>query len=371
MAIEVTATRPPEPMRDVPQAIDLLQGWLGLSALQRRALEALVGELGIASEHVETNVQELSARFQNIAATTRDQAATVQDLVASIQSVRIDGKDFHLSEVASGLGDTLSSLIDKITLLSSRGSAMLNSLDTVLSELTSVEHSVTEIDKINRQTNLLALNAKIEAARAGDAGRAFAVVADEVRELAKSVNALSTVIKGQIGSISTGLRASHTMVKDIASVDMSDESVTANTRVTTVMHALIEQNTRFADVLQQTAATTRAVTTEVSAAVVGMQFQDLAKQRLQNVAGALHALALALEAMEDRTPGDGSALSEDSLDRAWIERMIAGCTLHEIRMRLTKGILPVGTAQIVFDRDLVEQPVKGTTDDDIAGVDFF
>lgn len=348
----------------VPQAVDLLQGWLGLSSLQRRALEALIGEIGIASEHVETNIQGLSARFQNIAATTHEQAATVQDLVSSIQSVRINGEELHLSAVASGLGETLSSLIDKITLLSSRGGAMLGSLDAVMGELASVERSVAEIDKINRQTNLLALNAKIEAARAGDAGRAFAVVADEVRELAKSTDALSALIRQQIGSISGGVRSSHAMLRDIAAVDMSDESVTANARITTVMQTLVAQNARFADVLQQTAETTLAITTEVSAAVVGMQFQDLAKQRLGNVGGVMRALADALEGMEDRTPGEAG----DAPDAAWVERMIAGCTLHEIRTRLTRRILPGAMSEVASGGDGVG---PAATDDDMAGVDLF
>lgn len=348
----------------VPRAVDLLQGWLGLSGLQRRALEALICEVGIASEHVETNIHGLSARFQNIAATTQEQAATVQDLVASIQSVRIDGEELHLSAVASGLGETLSNLIDKITLLSSRGGAMLGSLDAVMGELTCVERSVTEIDKINRQTNLLALNAKIEAARAGDAGRAFAVVADEVRDLAKSINALSALIRQQIGSISGGLRSSHAMLRDIAGVDMSDESVTANARITTVMQTLVAQNARFADVLRQTAETTQAVTAEVSAAVVGMQFQDLAKQRLENVGGAMRALAAALESLEDRTPG----AADDAPDAAWVERMIAGCTLHEIRTRLTQRILPGATSEAASGGGRAEPAAAG---DDMAGIDLF
>lgn len=363
MAMQATAQADPRgPIADSASAVEVLQDWLGLSVLQRRALDALVGEIGIVSEHVETNVDGLSSRFQTIAATTRAQAATVQDLVTSIQSVRINGEELHLSQVASGLGDTLARLIDKITVMSSRGGAMLGSLDGVLGELSAVEASIAAVDKINRQTNLLALNAKIEAARAGDAGRAFAVVANEVRDLAQSIDALAGVIRKQIGSISGGLRSSHTMLREIAAVDMSDESLHAKARVGTVMQTLVEQNVRFAAVLQQTAETTQAITTEVSAAVVGMQFQDLAKQRLGNVGGALRALAAALEEGEVRAVRIGAEPDEDALDRAWVERMIAGCTLYEVRTRLTNRVLNPGSPTV---------EVPAGNGGDLDGVDLF
>lgn len=340
--IEVPAAATPAPaapVSDGASAADLLQDWLGLSTLQRRALDALIGELGIASSHMETSVHGLTDRFENIAATTRDQAEIVQGLVASIQAVEIDGRSVLLTEVAAGLGDTLGALMDKVSRLSQQGGATAQALGTVLDGIGSIEGSVVRIEAINRQTNLLALNAKIEASRAGDAGRAFAVVADEVRLLAQSINALSATIKEQIGSISTGLHTSHALLRDIATVDVSDESRSAEQRVRTVMETLVNQNTRFAGVLQQTAETTKSITNDVSGAIVAMQFQDLTKQRLQNGETVLRALERELARMAEGTNERFPAMTEAEPDRHWVEGMIGACTLGEIRERLRRHML--------------------------------
>ncbi|WP_053078510.1 methyl-accepting chemotaxis protein [Methylobacterium tarhaniae] len=354
------------PAAEVSGAADLLQSWLGLSTLQRRTLDALIGELGLASGHMEESVHGLTDRFENIAATTRDQAAIVQGLVASIQAVEIDGRSVPLSDVASGLGETLSALMDKVGRLSRQGGATARSLDAVLTEIDAVEGSVARIETINRQTNLLALNAKIEAARAGEAGRAFAVVADEVRLLAQSINTLSGTIKDQIGSIATGLRESHGLLQDIATVDVSDESRSAETRVATVMQALVAQNSRFAGVLQQTAETTQSITADVSGAIVAMQFQDLTKQRLQNGETVLRALAresgrLAEEAQAQRLDAPGLAP-----DQAWAEAMIAACTLGEVRDRLRRQVLGQEPAGGPAGAAAEAKPV-----DDLDGIDLF
>lgn len=343
-------------------AIDLLQSWLGLSALQRRALEALIGEIGLASSHMEDSVHGLTSRFENIAATTRDQAEIVQGLVTSIQSVEIDGRSVLLADAASGLGETLAALMDKVGRLSRQGGATARSLDTVLAEIDAVEGSIARIEAINRQTNLLALNAKIEAARAGEAGRAFAVVADEVRQLAQSINTLSGTIKGQIGTIASGLRDSHGLLQDIATVDVSDESRSAEARVHTVMQTLVAQNSRFAGVLQQTAETTQSITADVSGAIVAMQFQDLTKQRLQNGETVLRALALALGQMAERSAAEGLAGPERTPDQGWAEAMIASCTLGEVRERLRRQILGQETGPVA---------TAAAPDDELDGIDLF
>jgi methyl-accepting chemotaxis protein len=346
------------------ESVEFLRRWLGLSAVQRRALDALIREIEIASGDVESNVQGLSKRLQSIVGTTREQAATVQNLVASIQSVKLDDEVIPLPEVASSLGDTLSGLVNKITVLSSRGASMSSALDGVLKELKSVESSVGQIDQINKQTNLLALNAKIEAARAGEAGRGFAVVADEVRELAKTVNELSRLIRGQIGTISSGLHTSHEMLQEIAAVERSDESVNTNARITTIMRCLVEQNARYADVLQQTAETTDRINRDVSAAVVGMQFQDLAKQRLENVNGAIAAVSRVMSDLKDQSArAVGGEAVEDLSGEAWVERMLAQCTLSEVRNRLAVEIQGKARAEAA-----AAEPAAPAADD---GIELF
>jgi methyl-accepting chemotaxis protein len=324
----------------------LLQRWLELSALERKALEALIGEIEIASGDMGAGVQGLTARFRNIAETTQEQASTVQELVGSIQHVNVDGDVISLEQVAATLGDGLSHLVSKLQTLSERGVCMSSELGKVMNELKSVEASIAAINTINTQTNLLALNAKIEAARAGAAGRGFSVVADEVRELAKSVNKLSTVMRQQINSISKGLTSCQSLLREISAIETSEENLEVNARIKTIMRCLVEQNSRYATVLQQTATTTGKITSDVSAAIVNMQFEDLAKQRLQNVCNALGTAAEAMESLRHETECSEACktcfeLENAHCDQEWVSRMLNQCTLSEMRKRLSKRILNI------------------------------
>lgn len=57
---------------------------------------------------------------------------------------------------------------------------------------------LAEIDKVAASTTMLALNARIEAARAGDAGRGFGVVAQEVGAVATRAKSLSDELTGEL-----------------------------------------------------------------------------------------------------------------------------------------------------------------------------
>jgi len=349
------------------QALDFLHRWLGLSAMQRRALEMLTGEITIISGDVQANVEALSQRFQNIANSTRGHTAEMRDLLAAAQSATmVDGEALSLSQMAASLDGILSELVQKIVGLTSRGVTMVYALDDVFSELRTVEESVIQIERINKQTNLLALNAKIEAARAGDAGRGFAVVADEVRELAKSVNSLSENIRRQIASISEGVRKTYAVSEEISTIDMSDENLRADARVKAMMKGLVGQHERFANALLQTAGRSDALADEIQGSVVALQFQDRTKQRLENVNGALTVLSGVIGELRDRSAEVvDSGPSIDRVDRTWLHKVIDRFTLGEMKQRFVEKVLTgEGTKPALF---AVQSTAAGEDD----GVELF
>jgi len=354
---------------DDGEVADLLRRLLALSSVQRRTLVSLVNEIQIASTHMETSVEQLSNQFRNVAEATREQSTAINQLAKSVGKVEIEGENVELADFASSIGHSLSDLIEKIVQLSSRGVSMVYALDDVLLELKSVEDSVGKIGAINELTNLLALNAKIEAARCGEAGRGFSVVDDELRSLSKSVNVLAPAIKKQIDSISGGLRKSYSLLREIATLDMSEENLQANLRIRKMMAALVEQNGQLASALETNAAATEKITNQVAAAVVSMQFQDRTKQRLENVNTVLGVLSTAIETMGSEAVASGAVDRVDGdVDEAWLNQVIGQCTLGEMRARFVKGIMGDGPSGSHGSE--LPAPVTATADAD-DGVELF
>ncbi|MHA6250389.1 methyl-accepting chemotaxis protein [Oceanobacillus sp. CAU 1775] len=94
-------------------------------------------------------------------------------------------------------------------------------LQTLINQTDTIHGIVKTISDIASQTNLLALNAAIQAAHAGEHGRAFNVVAEEVRRLAtqskeatQEVNSNVGKILEQVQNISTGTNVSEKIISD-------------------------------------------------------------------------------------------------------------------------------------------------------------
>lgn len=111
---------------------------------------------------------------QRVAAEFERQNEAIKKLYESVKDI---------SALANSVEDVSRKVREDAALGQEVGCAAAASMDQVAKAGQRIVQSVEAIDAIAFQTNLLSLNAKVEAARAGNAGRGFSVVAGEVQAL--------------------------------------------------------------------------------------------------------------------------------------------------------------------------------------------
>jgi methyl-accepting chemotaxis protein len=324
------------PLHD-PALADVIQRWQGLSATHRKVIRAVCGEIGTTSQLVESKVLDLSQQFRQLASSTQAQSDKLNQVIEATAKVRCGAQEVDTAEVIQVIDGRLGSLMAQIVQTSKHSVKVVYSLDDVVSDLGQVEQLITDVERINKQTNLLALNARIEAARAGDAGKGFGVVAHEVQELSKSMNAIAERMRGGIGQVATGIRSSHAAVRESANVDMTD-LIVAREEIVKLMQALIAQYQGLTQTISGAMEISREAAAVISRSVVDLQFQDRATQRLQNVVDALSTLQTALESMQTAS-AEASGLPDGTPDEAWLRGLIAQRSLGEMRERFIAAML--------------------------------
>lgn len=160
-------------------------------------------------------------------------------------------------------------------------------LTEVSVEVTGLVSMVDDISSIAKKSNLIAQNAAIEAARAGEAGNSFAVVADEVRQLSQQTSAtagdIGRRIEQTIALIEKELAISRAQVQQNSLEGNLKDMASANAK----MHA---HGAALLSVVEGARKSHETKLQQLSDVLGRLQFQDVLRQRIEQVIGGIDAL---------------------------------------------------------------------------------
>lgn len=345
---------PPQPEAEIPDRTspqeqrlhDLVRRWMSLASVQQRVIDTLCSEVSDTSATVENETGAITSRFRSIATASQEQAERATHLTTMANVIDLAGEKVPLSEIASQLAAVLNDVVAKIVFLSRNAMSMIYALNTVSQNVVEVQKGLARIDGIAKQTNMLALNATIEAVRAGEAGKAFAVVANEVKELSNSTRSMADTMHVEVKKIVDSLHESHDSLQQVATVDMS-QNIMARERLDQLVSALIERNQVIGETMEAAATSGRELTDNINSVVVGMQFQDRAKQRLEHVIDTLAVIRDAARELREASAGALGGAEAEPLpsDVEWLKQIAAQYTLGEMRGRFVARVIEGRSAE--------------------------
>jgi methyl-accepting chemotaxis protein len=158
-------------------------------------------------------------------------------------------------QLASAAGNTstataagMQSVRNTVSLMESireQAEAVADNVVTLSERTQAVGDIITSVNEIAEQSHLLAVNAAIQAAAAGEHGRAFAVVANEMKNLAGQSKQATVQVRSILGDIQKGITNSVMLTEEaVKRVESGRQQATVAERTIQQLTENIEESIR-------------------------------------------------------------------------------------------------------------------------------
>lgn len=240
---------------------------------------------------VENSVAEMSQSFRALTKISRTQANTLETLINSMDKFEHNNTEISFEQFTNTMTSHISETLDKVIVISENSMKLAFTMEGIVEKITTIEHNIINLEKINKQTRMLALNASIEAARAGDAGKGFNVVANEVKQISEEIDVMSTGIKEQVSTISKSIHEGKSTLGTIAQIDMAS-NISAKRELEGLMEALMNKSKsdNVVDHMRAASESVKEISSQIESLTMGIQFQDRNSQIIHNIIILLKAI---------------------------------------------------------------------------------
>lgn len=175
----------------------------------------------------------------------------------------------------SQMRSVLDLFVKDLVAVSHNSMKLVARIETLSGDVEQIVDHTGHIESMSKSTRLIALNARIEAHRAGDAGKTFRVVADEVKSLADDASEFSGQIREVVAGTHRSLAEAKEAVTSLASHDLN-ALLEAQQGVLATMERLDATNVRVSQSLTR-------FNEHIDSAIRAMQFEDIMSQLLASV----------------------------------------------------------------------------------------
>lgn len=244
-----------------------------LSQLLGHVFEALLRDVARSRAILHEAIPNLIVSFNGFRADLETQSLELQDVAKELQGN--GGQVGFLAQMRAVLDTFVSDLVT----VSHSSMKLVQRVEGLGQDVDEIVTRVGHIESMAKSTRLIALNARIEAHRAGEAGKTFRVVADEVKTLADDAAEFSQQIRDVVTRAHGSLAEAKTAVTGLASHDLNSV-LEAQRGVMATVERLDATNGNVARSLER-------FHTNVDLAIKALQFEDILNQLLFSVGDRL------------------------------------------------------------------------------------